>query len=263
MSTRTPFTLLASALFVSFVAVNCTVTTDTDGDEDVDCEQGEERDCTCADGSLGVQRCSVGRTRFEACVCPSEAGGAAGAAGAGAAGDAGSAGQGVGGEAAAGGTGGTADAGAGGTWEGGSGGGPEAGAGGTVGDAGASGDSGAAGEAGAVSCEPPGNPPDACDVCIFGQCCQETLSCLADDTCLDEHLLITGCVEDLRDEPVTPLELRDCAEAVRGTTWPSGLSPLTVTLWNCIAGDRDDSNWPVQGDWATTACTEGCFSELP
>lgn len=263
MTKRAPFQLLASALFVSFLAVNCVVET-----TDAECDEGDLRECTCSDGSTGVRRCDSDG-EFGRCVCEDGSAGSSGSSGTGGTGgsDAGGAGgttagapsvdggaDGDGGAAPSGGGAGGADAGAGGATPG------EAGRGGSAGDDGQAGAGGAGEEP--LSCEGLVDDPDECDECLTGQCCAELTACLSDDTCLEEFSAFMSCVDELRETAtVTPEEAADCAAVVSAESWPGGLTSETVTLLNCMAGDSNDPSWSEAPAWGPNACRAGCFAQ--
>jgi hypothetical protein len=244
MSTARSFVRLAiSGFVVSVLAFACTVEEAADP-----CTPGETQKCDCKDGSESTQECRDDGERFGACDCPNDGTGGT---------------TGGGGESnAAGGsddkpTAGTANnyGGEGTTPANGGAGGDSATSGGATSMAGA----GGSGDTLPAECELPAEPT-TCEICYFGGCCDQWAPCFNDDTCLAEFSDVLACTDAIRATAnVKSSDLEACAQEVGQTTggWSASLSPLTVDLINCVAGEE---GWEGKA-WGDLACKAECFDK--
>jgi hypothetical protein len=244
---RTFVRLAITGFIVTGLAAACTVNStggDDDDDSNVTCDPGAYKDCTCADGADGTKKCNSAGDGYAACVCQAGSGGAN-----------------------AGGEGATPTAGT--TNTGGSSGSTNYGgenAGGVDGVDGTAGASGSAGAGGSgeddklpLECQ---DPMDNCEICYFGGCCAEYAPCVndANEKCLVELAEVLACTGEIKKtRDVKPADLEACAQQVGGAngSWSASLSPLTVDVVNCVAGEPGWESKP----WGTLSCKAECFDK--
>ena len=236
--------LAISGFLVGLLAVGCVVeSTDTK----VSCNPGDKKDCSCADGSDGSKTCAASGDAYTACKCTTTgSGGSANEGGDGSTTTAGTkayAGGGNGGSSYSGST---------------NYGGDNAG-GAPVEMVGGAGAGGAAGEVTPLECQEPMND---CETCYFGGCCEQYAPCVndPDETCLGELAQVLACTDDIKmTKDVKTSDLESCAQMVGNTngTWSASLSPLTVDVINCIAGEP---GWEGKA-WGPLACKASCFDK--
>jgi len=236
-----------AGFFVSSLIVACTVK-EGSSDSAASCNPGDHKDCTCSSsGKPGQRECNDSGDGYGACVCEGnvDTGGSANGNG--------------GGDGGAGpvSTGGTK------SYAGTANGGSISYGGDAAGGAGAGsvevGGAGGAGEVTPLECQDPGND---CETCYFGGCCREYQPCVndPDDKCLQEVAEVLACTDAIKaDRDVKTADLQACAQDVGNTTgsWSASLSPLTVDVINCIAGEAGWEGAP----WGSLACKASCFDK--
>ena len=239
--------LAFAGFFVSSLIVACTVKNET-SDSTVSCHPGDYKDCSCAGSSKpGQKECNDEGNGYEACKCDGsvDAGGNGNA-------DAGA------GPVSTGGT--TSYAG---TTNGGSisyAGEPAGGAGGGAGPVEVGGAGGSGGDVTPLECQDPSND---CETCYFGGCCEQYAPCVndPDGKCLGELADVLACTDLIKAMPqdVKTSDLEACAQQAGQTsgTWSDSLSPLTVDVINCIAGEPGWEGAP----WGPLACKASCFDK--
>jgi hypothetical protein len=248
MTSARSFVRLAFAgFFVSSLIVACTVKEGT-SEPNATCNPGDKKDCTCSgSGKPGQRECNDSGDGYGACVCEGNV-------------DTGGSGNGNGG-----GDGGAGPVSTGGTtYAGSTNGGSISYAGEAAGGAGASavevGGAGGAGDVTPLECQ---NPGDDCETCYFGGCCDQYAPCVndPDGKCLDELADVLACTDAIKAMPqdVKTSDLEACAQRAGQTTgtWSSSLSPLTVDVINCIAGEPGWEGSP----WGPLACKASCFDK--
>jgi len=235
-----------AGFFVSSLIVACTVK-EGSGDTTASCNPGDHKDCTCtSSGKSGQRECNDSGDGYGACVCSGTV-------------DTGGSSNGAGGDAGAGpvSTGGTK------SYAGTANGGSISYAGEAAGGAGTGsvevGGAGGAGEVTPLECQDPAND---CETCYFGGCCDVYAPCVNDDsgTCLQEVADVLACTDGIKaDRDVKTADLQQCAQDVGNTSgsWSANLSPLTVDVINCIAGE---SGWEGKA-WGPLACKASCFDK--
>jgi len=244
---RSLLRFVLAGVMANVLAAACIVNSDNGDDDNTTCEPNSYKDCACSDGTASQRKCNASGSGYAACVCD---------------------GSSVGGSGNEGGSGSSAEAGVGNvagktqTTYGGetsTEGGAPASNGGTPGEA-----NGGAGGSGEVV--EPGlcdeDPDDTCADCYQQGCCDQWTACVDEDTCLTEFTNIIACAELIKaDKNVTTAEFEQCAadESAASGGWSSGLSPLTVDMVDCVAGD-DDDGWEGQA-WGSLACKAGCFDQ--
>jgi hypothetical protein len=237
-----------AGVMANVLAAACIVNSDNgDDDDNTSCEPNSYKDCTCDDGTASQRKCNASGTAYAACMCDGSSGGGSGNEG----------GSGSSAEAGTGNAAGKTSMPYGGETS------TEGGAptsnGGTPSEA--NGGAGGSGEVDPGICG--GDEVDSCADCYQQGCCDQWTACAGDSTCLDEFLdIIADCSEIPRqDHNVTTAEFEQCVadKSAASGGWSSGLSPLTVDMVDCVAGD-DADGWEGQG-WGSLACKAGCFDE--
>jgi len=239
-----------AGFFVSSLIVACTVK-EGSSEPTASCHPGDHKDCTCSSGKPGQRDCNDSGDGYGTCVCDGsvEAGGNAT----------------TGGNAGAGpvSTGGTKSyAGSAGTTNGGGIGYACEAAGGASGGAGEVGGASGAGGAGDVTpleCQDTSND---CETCYFGGCCDQYAPCVndPDGNCLRELAEVLTCTDAIKEtRDVKTADLEQCAQDAGQTSgsWSASLSPLTVDVINCIAGEPGWEGSP----WGPLACKASCFDK--
>jgi hypothetical protein len=240
---RSLLRLAFAGLFVNMLAVAC-VTSSDDDDDTMACNPGDSKECVCDDETVSTRKCNADGNGYAQCACKStNTGGTSGNGG-------------NGGEGNVATTAGTTS-----TYAG-------ENAGGSGGDntgpvtGGAGGDDGMAGAGGngpelPLECQ---DPKDNCEICYYGGCCEQWAPCLNDTTCVDEFTSIQACTDEIRTERnVLTADLESCAQEVGSASgsWSSDISPLTVDLINCMAGEAGWEGKP----WGALSCKEACFDK--
>ena len=245
MSAARSFVRLAiCGLFINAIVVACTVKEENGDGSDVTCNPGDKKDCSCSDGSDGLKTCNSSGDGYKACVCAPGTGGTTGAGG-----DTSP----TAGTKAYAGSGGSAGTTYGGTDAGG------APIDGVVGGAAGEGVGGAPDDT-PLECQ---DPAGDCEACYFGGCCDVYAPCVndADEACLQELADVLSCTDAIKAErDVKTADLQACAQMVGNTqgSWSASLSPLTVDVINCIAGE---AGWEGKAWAATGTCHVSCFDK--
>lgn len=254
MTTARTFLRFALAgLFANVMAAACIVNSDGKDGDNEQCDAGSYKDCTCADGTESQRKCNSSGSGYGQCICDGSAIGGSGN---------GSGGEGTGNTGTEAGSG-NSTAGKTSTYGGetGEGGTPSTPNGGSPAEVGGAG--GTPGEVDPGICG--GDETDSCADCYQQGCCDQWTACVDDEseTCLDEFLnIVTECSEVPRQEGnVSTADFQACvaAQTPAGGGWSSGLSPLTVDMVNCMAGE-DEGGWEGS-PWGNLACKAGCFDQ--
>ena len=94
----------------------------------------------------------------------------------------------------------------------------------------------------------------------FGGCCNQWAPCVNDNECLQQFTDVLACTDAIRAaRNVTTADLENCAQDVGETTgsWSASLSPLTVDMVDCVAGEPGWEGSP----WGSLACKAECFDK--
>jgi hypothetical protein len=234
---RTFVRLAIAGFIVNALVMACVVKSDTTNAA-VSCNPGDKKDCSCSDSSTGQKTCNSSGDGYSSCACQNGGGGSGNAGGDGTTTTAGTkpyggstsyAGQNYGGVP----TGGAPDM--------------------TPGGA------GGAPNVTPLECQ---SPADDCEACYFSGCCDQYAPCVNDpkNVCLSELAQVLACTDQIKmTRSVKTSDLESCAQQAGSTqgSWSASLSPLTVDVINCIAGEP---GWEGKA-WGPLACKASCFDK--